>query len=261
MKLSVFIAASFGALPGMVLLGTGVAQATDITGTIPSTLTITTDSQLTGNVICGVTTANPCIKFGNPGIKLKLNGFSMTGQGKRDSCTLTEGPGGAPGQSGIDTNGKKNVSIEGPGVVTRFNDIGIVVSGNNSSVQGVAITSSCREGIRVLGSYNAVVGNSISRASLSGSFFTGIFLSNPGGHNSVLHNEVVGAGPVPGIPLPPSSLRLYKAGTESLWANPVCPQRIISFRRTTLQGIPEWEYLSAWVLLAIRFVATKPWGT
>jgi parallel beta-helix repeat protein len=41
-----------------------------------------------------------------------------------------------------------------------------------------------------------VEGNSISRASLSGSFFAGIFLSNPGGHNRVLHNEFVGAGPL-----------------------------------------------------------------
>jgi hypothetical protein len=194
MKPSVFIAASVAALPGMVLLGTELAQATTIPSTISTTLTITTDSQLTGNVICGVTTANPCIKFGNPGIKLKLNGFSMTGQGKRDSCTLTEGPGGAPGQSGIDTNGKNNVSIEGPGLVTRFNDIGIVVSGNHSEVEGVAITSSCREGIRVTGSYNEVGGNSVSRASLSsGSSFAGMFLSGPGGHNNILNNEVVGA--------------------------------------------------------------------
>lgn len=211
MKPTVFVAASSAALSGMVFFGTGLAQATTIPATISSTLTITTDSQLTGNVICGITTANPCIKFGNPGIKLKLNGFSMTGQGKRDSCTLTEGPGGAPGQSGIDTNGKNNVSIEGPGLVTRFNDIGIVVSGNHSEVEGVAITSSCREGIRVTGSYNEVGGNSVSRASLSGDFFTGIFLSGDfgGGHNKVLHNEFVGAGPVPGIPLPsvfPSSI-------------------------------------------------------
>jgi parallel beta-helix repeat protein len=186
-------------LPTMVFLGTGLAQATPIPATISTTLTISTDSHLTSNVSCGVTTADPCIKFGNPGIKLNLNGFSMTGQGKRDSCTLTEGPGGAPGQSGIDTNGKKNVSIEGPGVVTRFNDIGIVVSGDNSEVEGVAITSSCREGIRVTGSYNEVGGNSVSRASLSGDFFTGIFLSGDfgGGHNKVLHNEFVGAGPVP----------------------------------------------------------------
>lgn len=175
---------------GMVVLGTGVAQATTIPPTISSTLTITTNSQLTSNVSCTVTGA-ACIKFGAPGITLNLNGFTMKGNGNRATCTLNFG------ESGIDTNGQNNVSIEGPGVVTRFNDIGIVVSGNNSEVEGVAIVSSCREGIRVLGSHNGVVGNSISRASLSGSFFTGIFLSNPGGHNSILHNEIVGAGPWP----------------------------------------------------------------
>jgi hypothetical protein len=110
-------------------------------------------------VTCTVTGA-PCILFGAPGITLNLNGHSMTGKGFRDSCTLNFG------ESGIDTNGKNKVSIEGPGVVTRFNDIGIVVSGDHSEVEGVAITSNCREGIRVLGSHNEVVGNSVSRASL-----------------------------------------------------------------------------------------------
>jgi parallel beta-helix repeat protein len=192
MKPSVFIAASSAALSGMVFLGTGLAQATTIPPTITSPLTITTDSQLNSNVSCAVTTAVPCIKFGAPGIKLNLNGFTMTGKGvSRASCTLNFG------ESGIDTNGKNNVFIRGPGVVTRFNDIGIIVSGDHSSVEGIAITSSCREGIRVLGSYNEVEWNSISRASLSGLFFTGIFLSAPGGHNNILHNEVVGAGPWP----------------------------------------------------------------
>ncbi len=174
-------------LPGMVFLGTGLAQATTIPPTISSTLIITTNSNLTSNVTCTVTGA-PCIKFGASGITLNLNGFSMTGNGNRATCTLNFG------ESGIDTNSRNNVSIRGPGLITRFNDIGIVVSGNNSEVGGVAITSSCREGIRVLGSNNEVERNSISRASLgTGSFFTGIFLSNPGGYNKILRNEVVGA--------------------------------------------------------------------
>jgi parallel beta-helix repeat protein len=181
-------------LSGMVFLGTGLAQATTIPPTISTTLTITTDSQLTGNVACTVTGA-PCIQFGAPGIKLKLNGFSVTGNGGRNSCALNFG------EIGIFTNAENNVSIFGPGLVRRFNGFGIIVSGNNSMVEGVAMTSICAEGIRVLGSYNEVEGNSVSRVSLdtsiSGHGFTGIFLGAPGGNNRVRNNEVVGAGPYP----------------------------------------------------------------
>jgi hypothetical protein len=214
MKPPVFIAASFAALSGMLFLGTGVAQATTIPPTISTTLTITTDSQLNGNVACTVTSA-PCIKFGANGIKLKLNGFIITGNGGRNTCALNFG------ETGIDTNLKNNVFIQGPGLVRRFNGIGIVVSGDHSSVEGVAITSVCIEGIRVLGSQNEVEGNSISRASLSsGSFFAGIFLSAPGGHNNILNNEVVGAsnfgeGIFVGEPGAPSNNNLIQANDAS----------------------------------------------
>jgi len=194
MKPSVFVAASSAALSGMVFFGTGLAQATTIPSTISSTLTITTDSHLTSNVRCTVTGA-PCIKFGAPGIKLNLNGFIITGNGGRNSCASNFV------ENAIETNSKNNVSIQGPGLVRRFNGFGIVVTGDHSSVEGVAITSICAEGIRVFGSYNEVEGNSISRVSLDVTIpnhgFTGIFLGAPGGHNRVLNNEAVGAGPYP----------------------------------------------------------------
>src|SRR5690349_8566314 len=50
------------------------AQATDISGTIATTLTIYDNSRLVGDVTCTVTGA-PCIAFGAPGLTLKLNGF------------------------------------------------------------------------------------------------------------------------------------------------------------------------------------------
>jgi len=194
MKPSVYIAASSAALSGMVFLGTGLAQATTIPPTISSTLTISTDGHLTSNVRCTVTGA-PCIKFGAPGIKLNLNGFIITGNGGRNSCASNFV------ENAIETNSKNNVSIQGPGLVRRFNGFGIVVTGDHSSVEGVAITSICAEGIRVFSSYNEVEGNSISRVSLDVTIpnhgFTGIFLGAPGGHNRVLNNEAVGAGPYP----------------------------------------------------------------
>src|ERR1700687_6401042 len=55
------------------------AQATDISGTISSTLTIFDDSELVGDVTCAVVGA-PCISFGAPHLTLDLNGFTITGR-------------------------------------------------------------------------------------------------------------------------------------------------------------------------------------
>ena len=178
-------------LPGFLFLG-GVAQATTIPSTISSTLTITTDSHLTGNVTCAVPAGTTCIKFGANNITLKLNGFTIAPSSA--SCTASLG------QNGIDTNGKNNVAIRGAGLVTQFNGFGIVVSGNNSAVEGVAITRVCLIAIVVSGSNNEVEGNSISRAVLSPFFVApAISISGNGannGHNRILHNEVGGTGPV-----------------------------------------------------------------
>ncbi|MGH6838592.1 MAG: right-handed parallel beta-helix repeat-containing protein [Methylocella sp.] len=174
-------------LAGMVVLGTGVAQATTIPATISTTLTIMTDSHLTGNVLCMVTGA-PCIKFGAKDITLKLNGFIMTGNGGQTSCTSNIS------ENGIDTNFKNNVSIFGPGLVRRFNGTGIVVSGNNSMVEGIAMRSSCGPAIEVVGSDNEIEGNSIGRAALPTiGPAAAIFVGNPGGRNRILNNEIVGA--------------------------------------------------------------------
>jgi Right handed beta helix region len=98
----------------------------------------------------------------------------------------------------IDTKGKNNVAIRGPGLITQFNGNGINVSGNNSSVEGVAITSVCVYAILVSGSSNEIEGNSISRAFLTPFSADGAItiLGNGtnNGHNRILHNEVGAAG-------------------------------------------------------------------
>jgi len=85
------------------------------------------------------------------------------------------------------------VSIQGPGLVRRFNFVDIVVSGNNSMVEGVAITSSCLEGIRVLGSNNEVERNSISRLVWITVWWAtsrrGYLSPHPEGNNRILNNE------------------------------------------------------------------------
>jgi len=185
-------------LMGFAVLGGGAAQATTIPSTINTTITITTDSKLTGPVTCTVPAGTACIKFGANNITLKLNGFSITGTAASPaSCT----PLGFV--TVIDTNSKNNVVIRGPGLITQFNGTGINVSGNNSSVEGVAITSMCLGAIFVSGSYNEIEGNSISRAEEFGTgigqaiFISGAEKNN--GHNRILHNEVGETGSGSGI--------------------------------------------------------------
>jgi hypothetical protein len=176
--------ATLGLLPGLMVLATGLAHATTIPATITTTLTITTDSHLTTNVRCAVPTGTTCIKFGAPGITLKLNGFIMTGNAAPFVCS------GNTAENGIDTNLQNNVTIQGPGLVTLFNGGGILVSGNNSSVEGAATSFMCGSGINVLGSKNEVEGNSLSASSvLTGA--GGIIVAGSGGHR-ILNNEVGG---------------------------------------------------------------------
>jgi Right handed beta helix region len=170
-----------------VMVGAGIAQATTVPSTITTTLTITTDSRLTSDVTCAVTGA-PCIQFGAPGIKLNLNGHTMTGNGSRNTCTFSAG------EDGIFTNGKNGAVIEGPGIVRRFNQRGIDVTGSYSIVEGVAVLSSCLEGILVGGSNNLIEDNSVARASLLlGAFDASIWVQGTG-HHLILRNEVSAAG-------------------------------------------------------------------
>jgi hypothetical protein len=173
-----------------LFVGAGIAQATTIPASPGNTTVIlTTDSRLTTDVTCTVQGA-PCIQFGAPGIRLYLNGHTITGRGSRGSCIY------ASGESGIFTNGYKGVQIIGPGIVRRFNERGIEVTGNYSTVQGVTVISTCQEGILVQGVYNVIQDNSVARMSLIGQFDAGIFLKG-GGHNLILNNEI-SAGGAPG---------------------------------------------------------------
>ena len=70
----------FAAFLGALFVCAGSGHATDIGGTISSTLTITEDSQLVDDVTCTVT-GTPYIVVGASHVTLELNGFTMTGQG------------------------------------------------------------------------------------------------------------------------------------------------------------------------------------
>jgi Right handed beta helix region len=177
-------------LAAIVLLWSHAAQATDLHGTYNATQTITENSRLTGDVTCAVTGA-PCIQFGAPGIELDLNGHIMTGNGSRSTCTFTFK------EDGIFTNGKDGVSIKGPGIVRRFQQRGIEITGNDSVVKHVTVLSSCLEGILVGGHHNLVEESSVARASLATNlgpiFDASIWVQGTGGH-VIRHNEISASG-------------------------------------------------------------------
>lgn len=131
---------------GALLIDT-TASATDIRGTISSTLTITDDSQLVGNVTCTVTGA-ACISFGASGITLRLNGFSITGQADPiAACTGTSNF----NEVGILLNGVRGAVIQGPGVVRQLRGAGIYLIGGSSRVRVtlVTVSTNCTSGILV----------------------------------------------------------------------------------------------------------------
>lgn len=133
----------------ILFVGAGVARAEDISGTITSTKMIFEDSQLTGDVDCTVTSA-PCIQFGADDIALKLNGFSMTGLANADiGCGGTS----VGNESGIDTNGRHSVEVEGPGLVQQFRFSGIhVISSTKAKVKRVTVSTNCFAGMSLFGS-------------------------------------------------------------------------------------------------------------
>src|SRR5262245_48951988 len=106
-----------------LLVGVGSARATEISGTISTTLVIYDDSELVGNVTCTVK-GEPCIRIGAPSVRLELNGFTMTGQA--DPKTACNG-GSVPAvfdplhlEEGIELQGQSDVAIHGPGVIQQF---------------------------------------------------------------------------------------------------------------------------------------------
>ncbi len=128
------------------------AQATDISGTISSTLTIFDDSQLVGDVTCTVplllSGANPCIAFGVDHIKLRLNGHTITGPVVPPTgCSL---PSDSKFGVGVYVNGQTDVKIEGPGVIQHFERWGILLlSSTEVTVRKVTANRNCWSGMQV----------------------------------------------------------------------------------------------------------------
>jgi hypothetical protein len=149
----------------------GTAQATEISGTISATLTIFDNSELVGDVTCMVTNA-PCIKFGAPGIKLRLKGFTITGRADPPAnCTDTIVF--AP-EDGILVAAQHDVAVLGPGIVQKFGRFGVFLSrSTKTTVKHVTSSDNCFSGIQVSGvtdsdiEENVSVRNAIAAAGFS----------------------------------------------------------------------------------------------
>ena len=146
---------------GALLVSASSTQATDIGGTISSTLTITEDSQLVDDVTCTVTGA-ACIAFGAAGVTLDLNGFTMTGLA--NPATACIGVTGIPGgEFGIFVNGFSNVTIRGPGLVQRFRAQGILLNNSSgSTVRDVTSSTNCASGFQLNNGSNNLLENNVS---------------------------------------------------------------------------------------------------
>jgi hypothetical protein len=133
------------------------AQATDISGTITSTLTIFDDSRLVGNVNCNVPLTGAdangvasCIAFGASHITLHLNGHTLTGPvTPPTNCSL---PSDAHFGVGIYVNGQTDVKIEGRGVIQHFERWGILLlSSTEVTVRKVTANRNCWSGMQTIG--------------------------------------------------------------------------------------------------------------
>lgn len=123
------------------------AWATDrVSGVITKTYVIVEDTELNGDVVCDVG-SNPCFSFGAPDTQLKLDGHTITGKG--DSVA---GCGGVlfAREFGITTNGMSSVQVRGPGLIQRFRNHGVNVSGSTGArVEGLTVATNCGSGIFV----------------------------------------------------------------------------------------------------------------
>jgi parallel beta-helix repeat protein len=165
--LPVFVLAVSGLFPF-----SGRTEARDIRGTISTTLIISEDSELSGDVTCAVplnAAPTPCIAFGNDHISLRLNGHTISGGFVPPAgCSV---PTDTNYGVGILVQGIKDAEIEGPGLVQGFQRWGILLlSSSQVTVKNVTADHNCWSGIQIIG---------LSDSKLEKNVFT----SNAGGSN------------------------------------------------------------------------------
>jgi hypothetical protein len=132
------------------------AEAAKISGTISSTMTISEDSQLVGDVTCTVS-GGPCLDIIANNVALDLNGFTMTGPADAQTGC---GGGGGSGEHGIRILNQTGVTVRGPGIVQRFRNHGIFINtSTGTTITGVTTSTNCNSGILVAGPLNILENN------------------------------------------------------------------------------------------------------
>jgi parallel beta-helix repeat protein len=143
------------------------ADVEDVSGTLASTRTISGNARLVGDVTCTMTDS-PCIDFGASHIKLRLNGFTITGPAAPDStdpanpAAFCNANPGSPAADGIRIGNQTHTQILGPGVVQKFRRHGVFVVGTigvSTKVRIARITShhNCFSGILMSGVSDSLI--------------------------------------------------------------------------------------------------------
>ena len=120
-------------------------STTNISGVITSTLTISADAQLVGDVTC-VVADGPCIAFGASGLALRLNGYTVTGPAEPPAgCGSVNTP-----EDGVSSAGQSDIVVLGPGLIQRFRRHGVLVGQSSAAtIRGVTASDNCFSGIQL----------------------------------------------------------------------------------------------------------------
>ena len=192
----------------MLALPSGADAWEPLPCVIPATHTITENSELVCDVVCTNETG-PCIQFGADHIKLRLNGFSMTGPAvPPTNCAAS--PAFSPGNpgpfpyDGISTAGFDHVAVLGPGMVQQFRRHGVFVfESERATVKEVTSHYNCFSGLFLgLSNENEIEENvSVRNGSASGAAPCGGNCISGSSRNRIRRNEFNGNGSVaPGAP-------------------------------------------------------------
>jgi hypothetical protein len=190
----------------------GIPTQGPISGVIPTTLTLTHDAWLVGDVQCLQADNRACIEFGRPNIKLSLRGFKMTGPTNvpaRSNCSSAT-------EFGLEADGIHSkfdeVQIEGPGVVQRMKRHGIGLVGTatdplaKAQVKKVTSHMNCFSGVFLFFNNETLVDEVVSVKNSSNGEARpcgGVCVTNSS-RNIVRRSEVAGnGGPEPGGPTAP----------------------------------------------------------
>jgi nitrous oxidase accessory protein NosD len=200
------------------LLGRGTTHAMEpVPCVIPATWTILENSELVCDVTCTQATG-PCIQFGAPHIKLRLNGFTITGPAVPPTgCVSTTNflP-----EDGIASNGQSFIKILGPGMVQRFRRHGLfLAASSNLTVKHVTSHHNCFSGILTDGMTDSDIEENVSvrNAIASAQFPCGGNCIVNSHNNRIRRNEFSGNGSVaPGPPGPvPNDFGVGLVGNSS----------------------------------------------